>query len=590
VAIYQNLVVPQPNLLFYEKVRELTGQPLTDYVNIDGLNPDDLSLDMFAAEELTNRRAIGYNGYDYLGNKLSAKTTFDDFFTVTDAEGRRTLPVAPNNPIYSAAYIQDKFTFRDIIFRLGLRVDRYDANTKVLKDPYSLYEIMQADNFYQQPDVTDPRPPAVQDNWKVYVVSEGSTEVRAYRDGDQWYTAEGSPVNDGTEIFGNEIPNPYYVERNSENRNIRSRDYDPSGSFEDYEPQISWMPRLAFSFPISDEANFFVHYDILVQRPPSNTIATALDYYYWSDGPPSNNPNLKPEKTIDFEVGFKQKVSNSSAITLSAYYKELRDMIQSQTYLLVPGVPGNSYNSYGNQDFGTVKGFSFSYDLRRTQNLEFTAAYTLQFADGTGSSATSQVDLNINARGNIRYLSPLSFDERHRIALNLDYRYGSGNQYNGPRLFGSDIFSEAGINIQAVAASGRPYTAQQKPERFGASGIGGSINGAKLPWNFSMDMRIDKSFRIAGGEGGKPLFLNVYLRMENVFNAKNTIGVYSASGSAYDDGFLVTPSGQSSIQVLEDSGRSEDVPNYLLSYQWGELNPGFFTLPRRTYLGAILQF
>ena len=588
VNIYQTLVVEQPNLLFYKKVRELTGQSLNDYVNIDGLNPDDLSLDMFAAEELTNRRAIAYYGYDYLGNKLGYDVTFNDFFTAEDAEGRRTLPVAANKPIYSAAYLQDKFTFKDIIFRLGLRVDRYDANTKVLRDPYSLYEVMTANDFYDQVD--EDRPIAVQDDWKIYVVSEGSTEVRAYRDGDQWYTAEGSPVNDGSEIFGNEIPNPYYVERNSANRNIRSRNFDPDGSFEDYKPQINWMPRLAFSFPISEDANFFVHYDILVQRPPSNTIATALDYYYWSDGPPRNNPNLKPEKTIDFEVGFKQKVSNSSAITLSAYYKELRDMIQSQTYLFVPGVPGNKYDSYGNQDFGTVKGFSFSYDLRRTQNLEMTAAYTLQFADGTGSSATSQVDLNINGRGNLRYLSPLSFDERHRLSLNLDYRYASGNQYNGPRWFGADVFADAGISIQGNAASGRPYTKQQKPQRFGASGLTGAINGARLPWNFSMDMRIDKSFRIGGNENGKPLFANVYLRIENVFDARNIIGVYTASGSAYDDGFLATPDGQSSIQVLEDSGRSDDVDNYLLSYQWGELNPGFFTLPRRIYLGAVLQF
>jgi len=593
VNIYQTLVVEQPNLLFYKSVRNLDPNnpiSLNDYVNVDGLNPDDLSLDMFAAEELTNRRAIGYYGYDYLGNKLPFDVSFNDFFTTEDAEGRRTLPVAANKPIYSAAYIQDKFTFKDIIFRLGLRVDRYDANTKVLKDPYSLYEIIKAGDFYDLADVDQEQPANVQDDWKVYVVSEGSTKVRAYRDGDQWYTSDGTPVNDGSEILGNEIPNPYYVERNSADRNIRSRNFDPNGSFEDYTPQVSWMPRLAFSFPISDEANFFVHYDILVQRPPSNTIATPLDYYYWSDGPPQNNPNLKPEKTIDFEVGFKQKVSNSSAITLSAYYKELRDMIQSQTYLYVPGVPGNKYNSYGNQDFGTVKGFSFSYDLRRTQNLEMTAAYTIQFADGTGSSATSQVDLNINGRGNLRYLSPLSFDERHRLSLNLDYRYGSGNQYNGPRLFGLDFFSNMGINLQGNAASGRPYTKQQKPQRFGAAGIGGAINGARLPWNFGLDMRIDKSFRIGGAEGANPLFANVYLRIENVFDARNIIGVYAASGSPYDDGFLVTPDGQSSIQTLIDSGREGDVDNYLLSYQWGELNPGFFTLPRRIYLGASLQF
>lgn len=590
VAVFNTLVVEQPNLLFYKAVRQLTGQSDHDYVNIDGLNPSDLSLDMFAAEELTNRRAINYYGYDYKGNKLSGDVSFNDFFTAEDEQGRRTLPVAASKPIYSAAYIQDKFTFKDIIFRLGLRVDRYDANTKVLKDPYSLYAVMDANDFWDLSEVEGEAPPAVQPHWKVYVVSEGSTEVRAYRDGDQWYTAEGTPSNTGFEILGNEIPNPYYVERNSANRNIRSRNFDPDQSFEDYTPQVSWMPRLAFSFPISDEANFFVNYDILVQRPPSNTIATALNYYYWSDGPPSNNPNLKPEKTITFEVGFKQKVSNSSAINLSAYYKEFRDMIQSQTYNFVPGVPGNSYNSYGNQDFATTKGFSLSYDLRRTQNLEMTIAYTIQFADGTGSSATSQAGLNDNGRGNVRYLSPLSYDERHRLSINLDYRYGSGAQYNGPRWFGLDVFSNAGVSLQANMASGRPYTKQQLAQRYGASGIGGAINGARLPWNNTVDMRVNKSFRIGGNEGSRPLFMDVFIRIENLFDTRNIRGVYTASGSAYDDGYLVTPNGQSSIQVLEDSGREADVPNYLISYQWGELNPGFFTLPRRVYLGAVLQF
>ena len=33
-----------------------------------------------------------------------------------------------------AAYIQDKFTINELIFRLGVRFDRYDVNTKVLKN------------------------------------------------------------------------------------------------------------------------------------------------------------------------------------------------------------------------------------------------------------------------------------------------------------------------------------------------------------------------------------------------------------------------------------------------------------------------
>ncbi len=75
-----------------------------------------------------------------------------------------------------------------------------------------------------------------------------------------------------------------------------------------------------------------------------------------------------------------------------------------------------------------------------------------------------------------------------------------------------------------------------------------------------------------------------------LFDTKNVIGVYKASGSAYDDGYLATSEGAGGVQTLIDSGRQEDVDNYLLSYQWGLLNPGFFTLPRRIYLGATCDF
>jgi hypothetical protein len=103
-------------------------------------------------------------------------------------------------------------------------------------------------------------------------------------------------------------------------------------------------------------------------------------------------------------------------------------------------------------------------------------------------------------------------------------------------------------------------------------------------------MRVDKNFKIGGNEGKKPTYANVYLRIENVFDAKNTIGVYKSSQSAHDDGYLATSEGAGGVQSLIDSGRGNDVDNYLLSYQWGLLNPAFFTLPRRVYLGASLDF
>jgi len=595
---YQTLIQEDNEAAFYKNLREALGVSLNDWVNVDGLNPDQLRLDYFSAAELNNFGLISYYGYDYTGERLSNSTTFDDFFTSVDENGVRTFDVAPLRPIYGAAYLQDKFSYKDIIFRLGLRVDYYDANTKVLKTPHALYDIETADAFFARTGQT--KPDAVGDDYEVYLTSEDSDDVLGYRLNDQFFLPNGTEVNNGALIFGGNVVNPSYVNKDETTRNIQYYEvaddgsvatFDPNESFEDYTPQINFMPRLAFSFPISEEANFFAHYDILVQRPPFGdngiiTGGTARSYYYFNnpDRTPISNPNLKPEKTIDYEVGFQQKVSASSAIKISAYYKELRDMIQRRTFAFIPA-PVNRYEAYGNLDFGTVKGFSFAYDLRRTNNIQFNATYTLQFADGTGSDVNSSD--GINSRGIIRTLIPLSYDERHRLTGVIDYRLPKGK---GPKIGDTHVLENAGVNLIVAAVSGRPFTRftdTQSVVQGEGTGYLGSINGARLPWNFDVDLRMDKTFAInlGKGENARALNCNVYFRVENLFDIRNVIDVFPVTASAEDDGYLVSSIGQDNIDQING-----DLQNFLASYQARLLNPGNFTLPRRMYLGAIFDF
>ncbi|NNF20986.1 MAG: TonB-dependent receptor plug domain-containing protein [Saprospiraceae bacterium] len=582
---------------FFRELRESQGVPIDQYINTDGLNPDDLRLDMFSASELNNFSNIGLNyfGYDYLGNKIDNSVTFDDFFTSKDSEGRRNFLVAPWQPIYGAAYIQDKFTFKDIIFRLGLRVDYYDANSKVLKDPYSFSEIQTARQFFA--DNPGDRPSSVGDDYRVYVSGEGSDDVIGYRLEDEWFKPDGT-ATDGNLLFGGGLVFPAYVEEDFERRNPQFYRVDEDGveetfntdlSFKDYDPQLNFMPRLAFSFPISQDAGFFAHYDILVQRPPSNVISTPLDYFYFFDVSrfsPAGNPDLKPEKTIDYEVGFQQKISNASAMKISAYYKEMRDMIQARIFSFIPdGV--SQYETYGNLDFGTVKGFAFSYDLRRTGNFQLNATYTLQFADGSGSNANS--GRGINQRGNIRTLLPLSFDERHRITAVADYRYSSGKNYNGPRLAGKDIFANAGLNLFMTAVSGRPYSTFQTVTQPGGASGRKTINGARLPWTFNADLQLDKNFQIKFSEESKRyLGINVYLRVQNLFDLDNVVGVYNVSGDPDSDGYLLGEFGEERVAQIVDAGLSLD--SFLSTYNWFLLAPGNYTRPRQIFLGAIVNF
>jgi hypothetical protein len=263
----------------------------------------------------------------------------------------------------------------------------------------------------------------------------------------------------------------------------------------------------------------------------------------------------------------------------------MRDMIQRLPVLYVPS-PIGTYITYGNIDFGTTKGFTFQYDLRRTGNVTVQANYTLQFAEGTGSNANSQ--RQVSNRGNLRYLFPLDFDERHRINLNFDYRYASGKRYNGPRIAGKDIFANAGLNIQTIAVSGRPYTQNQTPQRFGGSTVVGQLNGARKPWTFTINLRLDKTFNLTPPDAKRPLSLNVYFRVQNLLDRQNVLNVYPVTGSPDDDGYLASSLGIGEVQTLETAGR--DVDSFLASYQWALINPNLFALPRRMYLGAIFDF
>ncbi len=584
VPLYQNLLRPAEDQKFYDKIRQKLGVSEYDYVNIRALRPDQMSLDMFSALELTNRNDVTYRGYDYLGNKLSSGITFNDFFTHKDADGVRDFPVAELNPLYQAAFIKDKFQFKDLIFSIGLRVERFDLNTKVMKDPYSLYEITSAKEYFRDYAEAPPRPASVGDEFKIYTKSETDLTPRAYRSGDIWYDAKGVQQNDGNLVFGTSPVVPL-LKNEDQNGDILNANYDPNSSFTDYTPQVNWLPRLAFSFPISDDANFFAHYDVLVQRPPSNWEVTPLNYvyFYTTDRTPENNANLKPERVVDYEVGFKQKLNNISAITFSAYYKELRDMLQLRSVLYVPTI--TKYTTFSNIDFGTTKGFTLQYDLRRTNNFEMRMAYTLQFADGTGSDAESQ--RNSLVLGQLRRIYALNYDERHNISAILDYRFASGKAYSGPRVGGKNILANFGVNMQISAVSGRPFTQKEIPQPFGASGTVGSVNGSRKPWRMNVDMRVDKSFALTAKGSKHALNLNVYFRVSNLLDIRNVVGVYGYTGSATDDGYLATSEGQSVLAGAQALGLYQA---YNDNYQWALHDPNNYTQPRRMYIGAALDF
>ena len=564
-----------------------------DLINIDGIDPDFFTLDMFGADDLLNQGSnlVNYSGYDPYGNKLSGRPTIEDFFNDTNEEGFNTRPIGAYEPIYISGYIMDKFTFDDIIFNLGVRIDRFDANQKVLKDPYVISDA------YTLGDVTSELiaseidgeviiPSNIGDDFIVYVDDlDNPNAIVGYRDGDTWYNSVGTEITDPDILAVNEpYPAPWLVEGPDTELN--------GNAFRDFVPAVNIMPRISFSFNISDEAVFFAHYDVLTQRPTSNNRFSPIDYLFIeSRNSLISNPNLKPEKTIDYELGFQQVLSKTSSLKISAYYKEMRDMIQVRNFT---GAYPRPYRAFGNLDFGTVKGFTMGYDMRRTGNVRINANYTLQFADGTGSSTQTALALINAGLPNLRSISPLTYDQRHRIVTNIDYRYGTGENYNGPvaNIGGKErqLFSEMGFNLIANLGSGTPYTASTIATPITGEispSTEGSINGSRLPWQFNMDMNIDKNFTLNfGGEGeaAKSVNLNVYLWIGNVLNSQNINSVYRFTGVSNDDGYLAAAQYQ---PLIESQTNPDSFRNY---YQMYTNNPFNLGVPRTLRLGVKFDF
>lgn len=593
---------------FSEKVLEKLGLPkdYTGYINTDAMDPSFFSMDMFSADDLLGQQRstnlVAYSGFSHDGKQLHRENTnIADFLDKKDENGRNLRPVGTFRPIYSSAYVMDKFDFKDIKFLVGLRVDRYDANQPVLKDKFALHELATVADLASMENLpsgfADNIPASISKSAAVYVAQNPSggrspISIRGFRDGDRWYNAEGIEISDPQLIVASDSrPVPLFKD---------AANYDKpmsTGGFMNYVATINPQPRLAFSFPISDVANFFAHYDVLIQRPQGNQIS-PLDYYFLdaaSNSPLITNPNLKPQRTVDYELGFSQVLNErkNASLQITSFYREMRNMINQR---VVVGAYPKNYIQYDNIDFATVKGISMALDFRRTGGSRINLNYTLQFAEGSGSNANSGANLASSGQPNLRILQPLDYDQRHSFVLTYDYRFGSKKDYKGPSFKTKKdktvhIFEDVGFNMTFLLGSGTPYTRWNTAVPIGGGGrssIVGQINGSSKPWAFRSNLRIDKNIPLEigkeDGDSKKSANLNIYLQVLNVFNTRNIIGVYNYTGSADDDGYLT------STQAAATLARANSAVAYTDLYTIRMQNAGNFSLPRQIRIGALFEF
>jgi outer membrane receptor protein involved in Fe transport len=354
------------------------------------------------------------------------------------------------------------------------------------------------------------------------------------------------------------------------------------------------LPRLSFSFPVTDRTVFYAQYGKYAQMPSLNQMFVG-DLALSRSVSPTSRGNayltpvgyyMRPERTTSYEMGFRQILTDNLAFTITGFYKDTRDQIQIRQIYDETGL--GVYKGYTNSDFGTVKGLELTLELRRTQRLAAKLNYTLSDARGTGStSQTARGATEQNIARATNYILPLDFNQVHKGSALLDYRFGL--EEGGP------IFSGLGANLLWTFNSGHPYTKIPQLKALGQSSAwtvgtypvsdprfrypGEPPNTSYTPFYMNINLGLSKMFK-AG-----PVVMEVYAQVINLLNAKQVTQVYPVTGNADDDGWLQNPL----------AANFRDIPNYVAFYnainnenRWASFANGLgelFESPRSIRLG-----
>ncbi|MHB1050671.1 MAG: TonB-dependent receptor [Bacteroidota bacterium] len=350
--------------------------------------------------------------------------------------------------------------------------------------------------------------------------------------------------------------------------------------------QIS--PRIGFSFPVTDRTVFHAEYGKFIAQGALNDMydATTSVGRFLAGGLARQfpNPNLKPERTTDYQIGFRQQIGDVSAFDLSFFYKETKDLIVIRQIYPTEGAQHTPYIGNVNGDFGTVRGLTLRYDIRRVERIALNASYTMQSALATGSASRTHFNIawqDVSGPNGEPYFpvipAPTDFDRAHFGNINIDYRFAEND---GPMLFDAKILERAGANVLFNFSSGRRYTKNQVSSVFFPTNAPvpyETINASTAPWNFQLDLRVNKIFTLVRG-----VDLDVYLWVVNVLNTKNIVNIYTATGLPDNDGFFSTDAGLS--YVRENGQNAQSLYQYLVD------DVANYGTPRIIRLGARLTF
>lgn len=274
--------------------------------------------------------------------------------------------------------------------------------------------------------------------------------------------------------------------------------------------EAKWSPRIGLAYPVTENTVFHFSYGHFFQSPDFNSMTYNSTKDITTSLPLVGNAGVKPQKTVAFEVGIKQALSDITRLSATVWSKDIRDLLSTQQYRII-SIPAVVYT---NSDYASVKGVDISVDRQFGGFFSANLSYTLSVAKGNNSSPQGGYFSAYTNEEIPHKEYYLSFDQRHDLAANLLIRTG---KIRGP-------FSNINANLLVNVASGLPYTPYVDPT------IRVDVNSARKPWTYSLDLRVKKMVEVGN------LKPSIFLEVMNMTDHDNILVVNSRTGKPFDQG------------------------------------------------------